>query len=86
MWAGTVMSPLGVREDLKFFWAGSRLSRSDRLFPTKKIHAAQPCGLPAADACTRWRGDTFQACTRVLPQLKVVLFLGSCNSWDYNTP
>ena len=26
----------------------------------------------------RWRGDTFQACTRVLPLLKVVLFFLSC--------
>ena len=33
----------------------------------------------------RWRGDTFWACTRVLPQLKVVLFLVSCFSWHSTT-
>ena len=32
-------------------WAGSRLTRSDRLFPSKKIHAAPPRYAPAADAC-----------------------------------
>ena len=33
-----------------------------------------------------WRGDTFWACTRVLPQLKVVLFFVSCPDLKWKPP